>query len=1134
MSAAATIPYSKSTNDVSSSRHTIDLHVTGMMCQRNCGTTVRQALLSSLDDFDGDGSSDFIGLNKNNCRVVDAEAIFAESRAYVVYECSGEIDPDLSDEIATQLTEQAVDAVECVGFDAERIKDLAAHLHRQEVEAKRKLELEETKENSSVVSGEEKDSLLSKNWTGRGDYDGCDDATTVQFQVGGMSCAICTGRVESVLEGIEGVHKASVILATGRAIAETEDENIDMEQLAVSCCQAIIANGYECEILQNNTTVQDYAAQMEQARQKELSTWRRLFLLSLLLTVPLFILDQRSHRQNGQNHDTDMDMNKSFDLSLWIMLSLSTAVQLIVGWRFYKAAWSGWSKGRVLGMDFLVVMGTTSSYVYSAVLFFLQVCHLNLATDLQPTFATGAMLLTFVTLGKFLESYAKGKTASALQHLMELQPDFASKITSEVPKDSDDDDSFAAASNLNVAALQTVEVASSDIVVGDYLRVLPGSRIPADGVVVTMSTSSPLSATNDGGLLDQQQQHQYKQAFVDESALSGEPFPVSKAPGDPVYASTVNQLSVLVVRVSATDGSTVLSQIVRLMQDAARNKAPIQDLADSVAAYFAPTVMALSLVTFTGWMFFNTVASSQERFFSAFMSAVATIVVACPCALGLATPTAVMVGTGVGAQHGLLIKGGAVLEKLHSVDTIVFDKTGTLTSGKAVLSTIISFLYKKDSGNDCSDSLRPLLQSLPSKINEKGVEENNIILWLAACTETGSEHPLAKAICNAAKQKWGSDVTCSDDGVVVDGFQVVPGMGVEATITKQEWPPHYACTVRVGSKAWTKATVYEDNESTTNNNSKLLVEEEDDTGDAEALNLRQRGQTAVYVSVLPGKAASATTNLISPTSVHRRRVLVGVVGIVDPVHANAKATVTALRGEMGCQVWMCTGDDAVTARAVAQQVGISSSNIVANTKPADKADLVTQLQENSQAIDRGREMLPRHGPLLSRRVAVVGDGINDAVALARADVGIAIGAGTSVAVEAADVVLVKSNLQDVVVALHLSKTVYRRILINFVWALLYNLLALPAAAGILGFKLPPEAAALMMAFSSVSVVTSSLLLKNYQRPVVNEDGTLMRRNGFCSIVATIFDFFNSKKQRRGPVYQHLDTAKDMERDLEMV
>jgi len=1132
MSAAATIANSKSTNDESSSRHTIDLHVTGMMCQRNCGTTVRQALLASLDDFDGNDSSDFIGLNKNNCSVVDAEAIFAESRAYVVYEYSGEIDPDLSDEIATQLTEQAVDAVECVGFDAERIKDLAAHLHRQELEAKRKLELEEAKENSSVVSGEEKESLLSNN-------DGCDDATTVQFQVGGMSCAICTGRVESVLEGIEGVHKASVILATGRAIAEPEeDENIDLEQLAVSCCQAIIANGYECEILQNNTTVQDYAVQMEQARQKELSTWRRLFLLSLLLTVPLFSLDQLSHHQHGQDHDTDMNMGKLFEIELWSMLCLSTAVQLIVGWRFYKAAWSGWSKGGVLGMDFLVVMGTTSSYVYSVVLFFLQVCHLDLATDLQPTFATGAMLLTFVTLGKFLESYAKGKTASALQHLMELQPDFADKITSEVPEGGDDDDStgtpFAAASNLNVAALQTVEVASSDIVVGDYLRVLPGSRIPADGVVVTMSTSSPLSPTNDGGLLDQQQQHQYKQAFVDESALSGEPFPVSKAPGDPVYASTVNQLSVLVVRVSATDGSTVLSQIVRLMQDAARNKAPIQDLADSVAAYFAPTVMALSLVTFTGWMCLNTAASPQERFFSAFMSAVATIVVACPCALGLATPTAVMVGTGVGAQHGLLIKGGAVLEKLHSVDTIVFDKTGTLTSGKAVLSTILSFLYKEDSGNDCNDTLKPLLQSLPSKINEKGVEENNIILWLAACTETGSEHPLAKAICNAAKQKWGSDVTCSDDGVVVEGFQVVPGMGVEATITKQEWPPHYACTVRVGSKAWTKATVYEDNKTTTNNNSKLLLEEEDDTGDAEALNLRQCGQTAVYVSVLPGKAASATTNLISPTSVHRRRVLVGVVGIVDPVHANAKATVTALRGEMGCQVWMCTGDDAVTARAVAQQVGISSSNIVANTKPADKADLVTQLQENSQAIDRGKEMLPRHGPLLSHRVAVVGDGINDAVALARADVGIAIGAGTSVAVEAADVVLVKSNLQDVVVALHLSKTVYRRILINFVWALLYNLLALPAAAGILGFKLPPEAAALMMAFSSVSVVTSSLLLKNYQRPVINEDGTLMRSYGFCSIVATIFDFFNSKKQRRGPVYQHLGTAKDLEHDLEMV
>ena len=396
---------------------------------------------------------------------------------------------------------------------------------------------------------------------------------------------------------------------------------------------------------------------------------------------------------------------------MFIMAVLSTLSQFLVGYRYYRAAWNA---GRDFGMDFLIVLGTTSSYVYSVIVWmWLLYASSSLSEDaatdgessiendghdddftsLEPTFGTGAMLLTFVTFGKFLEAYAKGKTSSALEALMKLQPSWASRVVSGM----DDWTDLTITSNaaallsddevrtpLQLSALETEEISTYDVRIGDYLRVLPGARVPADGVIVALS-SPPTPASSSKGLSSSASYNTSDSstvnsgtkseaqavAFIDESAFSGEPFPVAKTVGDSVFGSSVNQLTVVVVRVTATGSNSVLAKIVKLMEDAQRNKAPIQALADKIASIFAPSVMGLALLTFVMWLILDSGAeNNQERFFMAFLSAISVVVVACPCALGLATPTAVMVGTGVGASHGLLIKGGSVLEEMQAIDTI--------------------------------------------------------------------------------------------------------------------------------------------------------------------------------------------------------------------------------------------------------------------------------------------------------------------------------------------------------------------------------------------------------------------------------------------------------------------------------
>ena len=742
-----------------------------MMCQRNCGSTVQRAL-------------ETVCLPQDDIIVRSAEVSFATSTAVVQLELMHNNMGDNDDmNVGADVMEEFVDAVECVGFDCEVLTSADEY---EELLVSAKL-------------SQDQNPVMDYNGRSEIDFDlelGSNNNTNTDtyhaiFSVSGMSCAVCVGRVENTLmSSAENALQASVVLATGKAkvvfqrlhmyvsdddlsdgsrsnehegfisqqksLSLSSSFKFEAEAIAKSCADAVCQDGYECNVLEvidprdpnsngsDGLSLQQNAAQMENSRKAELAQWKYLFALACSFTIPLVAV--HFGLLNKQLHGRD-SIQKDF-----IMLIFATPVQFLVGKRFYASAFKSLRSG-IMGMDFLVAMGTSAAYVYSLIVFVLKIICEECNGGRPSTFETGAMLLTFVTFGKYLEAYAKGKTANALQKLMELQPTMALRVNKEVEKVTE---------SVNIHALQTEEVPIGDIKLGDYLVVIPGARIPTDGIIIARE--------GDG-----------KYSFIDESALSGEPFPVAKGIGENVYGSCVNQLSVILIQVSATGGKTFLARIVRLIEDAQANKAPIQAIADQVASKFAPCVMVLSAITLLVWSFAGT-GGTNGTLYSALMSAISVIVIACPCALGLATPTAVMVGTGVGAKLGLLIKGGAVLEKASTVKTIVFDKTGTLTTGRAVTGGKYSFIADDDI----------LLKSCPSDVSR-----DEFTLWIAACAESCSEHPLGKAICNAAKSHWGS----VSHGAVVDNFIVEPGNGVECSIEiKNEWGKR---KVRVGTKSWT-------------------------------------------------------------------------------------------------------------------------------------------------------------------------------------------------------------------------------------------------------------------------------------------------------------------------------------------
>lgn len=776
-------------------------------------------------------------------------------------------------------------------------------------------------------------------------------AGRLTLAITGMTCASCAQIIEKVLGRLDGVDSVRVNVALETAAVDFDPTMVGPEELMGAVREA----GYGAAVLvERDPSARGVDVQRE-AQEAFTRHQRRLLVFSASLAIPLFfiamvppfmmVVPEWVAGLLGVTGDTGVMFVHKL-----LMLSLATPVQFIAGAQYYRGFWHA-IKQRTGNMDTLIAIGTTAAYLYSiAATFWLH--------DQPVFYETSALLITFVLLGKSLEARAKGKTSDAIKKLMGLAAKTARVVRGGVE----------------------IDLPIDEVVVGDVLVVRPGEKVPVDGIIVSGASS------------------------VDESMLTGESIPVEKREGDEVIGATINRLGSFGFRATKVGADTALAQIVRLVEEAQGSKAPVQRFADRISAVFVPTVVSIAILTFVFWFLagpalFGDVpdpaawplilepilrsAMMSGWFVAALLAGTATVVIACPCALGLATPTAIMVGTGKGAENGVLIKSGEALETAYRVQAIVFDKTGTLTYGRPVV-TDVELLE----GHDVSR-----------------------VLALAAALELSSEHPLAEAIVQHA-QASGIELP------PVEGFSAVPGHGVEGMVAGKR--------VALGNR-------------------KMMEREHIDLLDYEGRisALEAQGKTVMIVGV-DGNSPS------------------GLIAVADTVKENSAEAVSRLQS-IGIQVYMVTGDNRRTAEAIAALVGIAPDHVLAEVLPENKALEVDALQ--------ARDLV----------VAMVGDGINDTPALAQANVGIAMGAGTDVAMETGGIVLIRNDLRDVVTAIQLSRATMRKIRGNFFWALGYNTLGIPiAAVGLLSGA--PWIAGAAMAFSSVSVVTNSLLLRRF-RPV---------------------------------------------------
>uniref|UniRef100_A0A8C4HB01 P-type Cu(+) transporter n=1 Tax=Dicentrarchus labrax TaxID=13489 RepID=A0A8C4HB01_DICLA len=853
-------------------------------------------------------------------------------------------------------------------------------------------------------------------------YEGSDG--NLELVVRGMTCASCVHKIESSLMREKGIIYASVALATNKAHVKYDSEIIGPRDII----KLIESLGFEASLVKRDRT----ASHLDHS--KEIRQWRKSFLVSLIFCVPvmgmmtyMIIMDHQmnvSHQHNTTAEDRNLYHSAMFlerqllpGLSIMNLLSFifCVPVQFIGGRYFYIQAYKAF-KHRSANMDVLIVLATTIAFTYSLIVLVVAMVE---KAPINPItfFDTPPMLFVFISLGRWLEQIAKSKTSEALSKLMSLQATEATVVTLSSDK------SILSEEQVDVELVQR----------GDVVKVVPGGKFPVDGRVIE------------------------GHSMADESLITGEAMPVTKKPGSSVIAGSINQNGSLLVSATHVGMDTTLSQIVKLVEEAQTSKAPIQQYADKISGYFVPFIVGISVLTLIAWIFIGFLDFSLvEKYFPgydksisraeavirfAFQASITVLCIACPCSLGLATPTAVMVGTGVGAQNGILIKGGEPLEMAHKVQSVVFDKTGTITYGA------------------------------PKVVQVKIVVEGNKmprsrLLAIVGTAENNSEHPLGAAITKYCKQELGTESlgACTD-------FQAVPGCGIRCQVSNTETLLRQA-----------------DSDSEDNNQRNSVLVQISDTRmstsshplimDPQPLSLVQ---TATYV-VLIGNREWMKRNCLQirpdideAMIEHERRgrtaVLVAVdnllcamIAIADTVKPEAELAVHTLTN-MGLEVVLMTGDNSKTARAIAAQVGIRK--VFAEVLPSHKLAKVEQLQQAGKIV------------------AMVGDGVNDSPALAMADVGIAIGTGTDVAIEAADVVLIRNDLLDVVASIDLSKKTVRRIRINFVFALIYNLVGIPIAAGVflpIGVVLQPWMGSAAMALSSVSVVLSSLLLKCYTKP----------------------------------------------------
>ncbi|MPY67561.1 copper-translocating P-type ATPase [Deinococcus sp. SDU3-2] len=748
----------------------------------------------------------------------------------------------------------------------------------------------------------------------------------LSFPVEGMTCAACVGRVERALGKTEGVLNASVNLATERATVTY----LPAATTPAALRDAVRGAGYD---------VPDEASQAQsrldadrERKAAEIAALRRDVTFAAAFSIPLFLIAMVPMLYAPLHHWL---LGAVGERTLnWIMLALAAPVQFGPGLRFYRTGWAA-LKHRSPDMNTLVMLGTTAAFGYSLLV--------TLAPGLFPPgsahvyYEASAVVITLILLGKLFEAIAKGRSSEAMRTLLALQPN-----TARVQRGG-----------------EVLEVAADDVRLGDLVLVRSGERLPVDGEVVE------------------------GRSYVDESMLTGEPVPVEKIPGAKVTGGTVNGNGALTFRATGVGADTALSRIIRLVEGAQASRPPIQGLADKVVAVFVPVVLVIAALTFLAWM----LVGGEGALANALVHTVAVLIIACPCAMGLATPVSIMVGSGKAAQMGVLFRTGAALEGLGRAGVVAVDKTGTVTRGAPEVTEAVS--------------------GQPSAISE------DELLRLSAAAESSSEHPLARAIERAARDRGLSVPTASD-------FEAVPGYGLRATVEGRR--------VEVGAARYM---------------ARLGLELGDLGTQADAL--AARGRTPVFVAV--------------------DGVLAGLIGVADPVREGSAEAIRTMQAQ-GAEVAMITGDTRATAEAVAREVGVT--RVLAEVLPEGKADAVAELQAGG------------------RTVAFVGDGINDAPALARADVGVAIGTGTDVAVETADVILMSGDLRGVPNAVALSRATLRNIRVNLFWAFAYNVLLIPVAAGVLsnwGITLSPVLAAAAMGLSSVFVLTNALRLRGFRPPL---------------------------------------------------
>ncbi|WP_410990823.1 heavy metal translocating P-type ATPase [Bacillus cereus] len=792
------------------------------------------------------------------------------------------------------------------------------------------------------------------------------------LQISGMTCAACANRIEKGLKKVEGVHEANVNFALEKTKIMYDPTKTNPQQFKekveslgygiVSDKAEFTVSGMTCAACANrvekrlnkldgvNKATVNFALEsatvdfnpdevnvneMKSAitklgyklevkpddqdestdhRLQEIERQKKKFIISFILSFPLLWAMVSHFSFTSFIYLPDMLMNP------WVQLALATPVQFIIGGQFYVGAYKA-LRNKSANMDVLVALGTSAAYFYSVYLSIQSIGSSEHMTDLY--FETSAVLITLIILGKLFEAKAKGRSSEAIKKLMGLQAK-----TATVVRDGTE-----------------IKILIEEVVTGDIVYVKPGEKIPVDGEIVEGRSA------------------------IDESMLTGESIPVDKSIGDVVIGSTINKNGFLKVKATKVGRDTALAQIIKVVEEAQGSKAPIQRVADQISGIFVPVVVVIAIITFAVWMIFVT----PGDFGGALEKMIAVLVIACPCALGLATPTSIMAGSGRSAEYGILFKGGEHLEATHRLDTVILDKTGTVTNGKPVLTDVIV---------------------------ADGFNENEL-LRLVGAAERNSEHPLAEAIVEGIKEKK-IDIPSSET------FEAIPGFGIESVVEGKH--------LLIGTRRLMK---------------KFNIDIEEVSKSMEALE--REGKTAMLIAI--------------------DKEYAGIVAVADTVKDTSKAAIARLK-KMGLDVVMITGDNTQTAQAIAKQVGID--HVIAEVLPEGKAEEVKKLQANG------------------KKVAMVGDGINDAPALATANIGMAIGTGTDVAMEAADITLIRGDLNSIADAIFMSKMTIRNIKQNLFWALAYNALGIPIAA--LGF-LAPWVAGAAMAFSSVSVVLNALRLQ---------------------------------------------------------